>query len=295
MIKFFGRFVILKNLLFFLIETLFILGVVFLAISVRLAFDIGEIFSYKDLFLRAIPISVICQLCLYYNDLYVVNKDIIGKKLIWKLFQSLGTASVILSILYFIIPSVNVGRGIFFFTMVFIFFILFILRFLYFKAVDLGTFEKPVLIIGSDRLAKMVGEKLHTRKDLGYKVVGFIDDASEKLGKRVVNPRVIGNYHELVKIIQQENVKKVIVALPERRGKLPVNELLKCKMEGINVVDGISFYEEISGKISIKELKPSWMIFSDGFKKPQSLKIMKRIMDLGFSVIGLFFTVPLFF
>jgi sugar transferase (PEP-CTERM system associated) len=159
---------------------------------------------------------------------------------------------------------------------------------------DIGKFKESVLIVGSGRLAKNVGEILHTKRDLGYKIVGFIDNDPEKLGKKIVNPGVIGDYKKLTQIIEQWNIKKVIVALPDRRGNLPLNELLQCKVKGIKIIDGVSFYEQISGKISVEELKPSWLIFSGGFKKPRSLQILKRLFDITFSIIGLFLAFPIF-
>ena len=299
MINIFGRFVILKNLTFFLIENLFILGVVFLAIYVRFSFDVGfadsleTILWYENIFWKAFLISVVCQLCLYYNDLYVMDSEVRGKALIIQLLQSLGAATIILSFIYYIFPVATIGRGIFFFTMLFLFLLFFVLRILYFKAVDMGPFNEKVLIVGSGRLAKNVGEILVSRKELGFKVVGFIDDDPEKLGVRIVNPRVIGGYQSIPSIIHKKKIRRVIVALPDRRGKLPVNELLECKLQGTTVVDGVSFYEQISGKINVEELRPSWMIFSEGFKKPRSLQVAKRFLDIVLSVIGLVVTFPL--
>ena len=298
MMNIFGRFVIFKNLFFFLIENLFILGVVFLAMSIRFSFDVGfgesieRILLYENKYLKAFLISVVCQICLYYNDLYVMDPEVRGKTLFFRLFQSLWIATLILSVFYYLYPKAALGRGIFFFTMLFLFLLFLVLRVLYFKAVEMGPFNEKVLIVGSGRLARNVGEMLVSRKELGFKVVGFIDDDPGKLGKRIVNPRVIGGYQSIPSIIHKKKVRRVIVALPDRRGKLPVNELLDCKLQGTKVVDGISFYEQISGKINVEELRPSWMIFSEGFKKPRSLQVTKRFLDVVLSVIGLVVTLP---
>jgi sugar transferase (PEP-CTERM system associated) len=293
MINIFGRFVILKHLLFFLTENLFILGVVLLGVSVRFSFDADLIGSYENLFWRAFLISVVCQLCLYYNDLYVMEVEVRGRVLLLRLVQSLGVAWVILSVIYYIYPSVAIGRGIFLITIVLLFLLFLILRLLYLKALDLGTFNERVLIVGSGRLAKDVGEKLLARRDLGYQVVGFIDDDPAKLGQSIVNPQVIGDYQSIPRLIKQERVSQVVVALPDRRGKLPINELLDCKLQGTRVVDGVSFYEQITGKIIVEELKPSWLIFSEGFRKPRHLQIMKRLLDILLSATGLLVASPL--
>jgi sugar transferase (PEP-CTERM system associated) len=223
-----------------------------------------------------------------------LDEEIKGRKLILRLMQSLGVGCVILVVIYYIFPSAEIGRVSLFVSANFLFLIFFTLRVLYFKFMDIGKFKESVLIVGSGRLAKNVGEILHTKRDLGYKIVGFIDNDPEKLGKKIVNPGVIGDYKKLTQIIEQWNIKKVIVALPDRRGNLPLNELLQCKVKGIKIIDGVSFYEQISGKISVEELKPSWLIFSGGFKKPRSLQILKRLFDITFSIIGLFLAFPIF-
>ena len=82
------------------------------------------------------------------------------------------------------------------------------------------------------------------------------------------------------------------MALNERRGILPVANILKCKLEGIKVVDGTAFLERISGKISVEDLRPSWMIFSEGFHRGILLKGLKSFCDISFSLIGLLLSWP---
>jgi sugar transferase (PEP-CTERM system associated) len=91
----------------------------------------------------------------------------------------------------------------------------------------------------------------------------------------------------------KQSVRKIVVALEENRGKLPLRELLRCKMEGLSVVDGVSFYESLTGNILVEDLKPSWLIFSEGFKKPPVRMFSKRIFGIIISFCGIIATLPI--
>jgi sugar transferase (PEP-CTERM system associated) len=109
-----------------------------------------------------------------------------------------------------------------------------------------------------------------------------------------LNPGIIGDYRGLSKLSDKEDIDHIIVAMPERRGVLPVDELLKCKMAGIDVEDGVSFFERMTGKVDLDELKPSWLIFSDGFKINKITKTVKRTADIIFSSLGILLSIPFF-
>jgi sugar transferase (PEP-CTERM system associated) len=93
--------------------------------------------------------------------------------------------------------------------------------------------------------------------------------------------------------VQDENITLIIVAMDERRGAFPVDELLKCKVSGIDVQDGVNFYETITGKLIVERINPSWLIFSDGFKASFTRRIVKRALDLSCAVCGLIMLLPL--
>jgi sugar transferase (PEP-CTERM system associated) len=84
------------------------------------------------------------------------------------------------------------------------------------------------------------------------------------------------------------------VALDEKRGVFPFNELLACKMKGVNIIDGQSFYERITGKLLVEKMPPSWLIFSDGFVKSRFTRATKRVLGLSLSAFLLFVLFPLF-
>src|SRR4029078_4853078 len=104
---------------------------------------------------------------------------------------------------------------------------------------------------------------------------------------------VIGTYAELQDIVTKHDVKLVLVAYPDRRGTLPVEQLLEVKFGGVEVEEGVSFYERTTGKIFVRELKPSQLIFAEGFTARSTTRRLKRIMDVAIAAIGIVLAAPL--
>ncbi len=109
-----------------------------------------------------------------------------------------------------------------------------------------------------------------------------------------MQPRVIGDYTVLPELLRSNKVDRIIVALPDRRKKLPIGILLQSKLNGIKIEEGQDFYERLTGKIALDHLKPSWLIFSDGFRISKTNRFVKRIADIVFSCVGLILTSPFF-
>jgi sugar transferase (PEP-CTERM system associated) len=107
-----------------------------------------------------------------------------------------------------------------------------------------------------------------------------------------MNTKVIGSYEQLAELIAQERIDQIVVTLPDRRGKLPLETLLACKMRGIEVTEGTTFYERVSGKILLEDLRPSWVIFSSGFTASPLVRLLKRLEDLCLASLGLLLTLP---
>jgi sugar transferase (PEP-CTERM system associated) len=134
-----------------------------------------------------------------------------------------------------------------------------------------------------------VSELIPAQHAFGYHVVGFVDDAAAS------NQAVplIGGPTELTDLIRRHNVDRVIVSLSDRRGRMPIRELLQAKMSGVRVEDAATTYERLTGKILIDEIKPSWLIFSDGFRASRTTRALKRVVDLLLAAVGLALASPL--
>ena len=131
--------------------------------------------------------------------------------------------------------------------------------------------------MGTGQAAVTLARELFERRhELGVEIVGFIDPDPDKVGSPVLNPGVVGTIEDIPSIARARAVDRVVVSLADARGKLPMDKLLEMKLEGMNFDHLASVYEEYTGKIAVENLRPSWLIFSSGFRKGQWHKALKR-------------------
>ena len=134
MIKIFNRYFSIKDILFFIIESILIFSSIILATYIRFGSLKANIFwlpNYSVLIFKAIFITAVCQLSLYYNDLYDTKIIKTKQETIIRSLQALGVAAVILSIAYYAIPNLIIGRGIFLISIIFLTLIIILWRLFY--------------------------------------------------------------------------------------------------------------------------------------------------------------------
>jgi sugar transferase (PEP-CTERM system associated) len=241
--------------------------------------------------LKGLLIAGVCQLCLYYGDLY--NSRVGGdrRELYVRTLRSLGATSLVLAALYFWLPALIIGRGVFMIaaTLVIVSVVTWRVSFLWF-AKQMGPRER-LLLVGTSPAALSLARELERRHDLGVEVVGFVD--TDPVRHSSPNPRVVGNIEDIPAIVSKRSVDRVVVNLSDARGQLPMDMLLNMKLKGVTFDHLASVYEEYTGKIAVENLRPSWLIFSDGFRKPKSLVAMKRAVDIFAAAVGMVLAAPL--
>jgi sugar transferase (PEP-CTERM system associated) len=121
---------------------------------------------------------------------------------------------------------------------------------------------------------------------------GLARELEKELSEKESKPVIIGDYAAISSICEEGNVDRIIVALDERRGRFPIEQLLLCRLKGIRVDDGMAFTEDLAGKLSVENLRPSSLIFSNGFKRSAISKKAKRYLDVFASAFGLALSLP---
>jgi sugar transferase (PEP-CTERM system associated) len=243
---------------------------------------------------RASLIALILQICLHYCDLYDFRTLRDRRDLVVGLVQALGAASMVLAILYYLVPQLIIGRGVFAVAATLI--ILFVAgwRFAFdWLSVRLKPTER-LLIVGTSNAAVVLARELFERRqELGVELVGFVDPDPERVGMSLINPGVVGTVLEIPEIVKAKRVDRVVVSLADARGKLPMDALLHMKLNnGVRFDHLASVYEQYTGKIAVENLRPSWMIFSQGFRQSRRLSAAKRTVDVLASVVGLTLASP---
>ena len=283
----FNRYVSTRGLTVFAAELLLISGSVTLAAAVQDAPDLASSVWKVGL------VTIVCQLCLYYNDFYDLTLVQSNRELIVRLLQAVGAASILLAALYFAIPALMIGDGIFV-SALFVFVVGILAWRVTFNSLTRSLqLEERILVVGTGESAKTVSRQILDQKDFGYRIIGFIDDDPRRIGERIVNPGVIGTPADIPRLIAEQQVDRIIVGLEDRRGRFPIEQLLHAKMAGVRVEDATTTYERVTGKILIDDLRPSWLIFSDGFYVSRLTRWLKRAIDLGLSVVLAVLSAPL--
>ena len=250
-------------------------------------------FSTGGILARFALVVLASQLALYYNDLY--NSPLVSRhsEIFVQLLQALGIACLVLGIFYYLSPEFSLGRGIAALAAPTILILTVGWRFWLNRSGFLHNGANRVLIVGTGSAGISLTREIISRPELNLKVVGFLDESGENIGKSLVNPGIIGAVSDIETITADRSIDRVVLSLAERRGCTPVRQLLHLKFAGIGVEDAHSLYEKITGRILLEHLSPSWLILSDGFRKSAFMLAIKRALDVLISLIALVLTLPL--
>ena len=285
------RHLTLRSLTLVGFETLLIVVAIAVAAFVRLG--TGDVLLTNLGTAQIVVVAVVTQGCLYYGDLYNLRVVADRRELFINLFQALGTASLILAALYYLFPMLVIGRGVFMIAASIVIVVAAGWRYLFvWTAGRVGPRER-LLILGTSPAAVELARELYDRRyDLGVDIVGFVDPDPRQVGAPVLNPGVIGVVEDIPAIVRRHQVDRVVVSLADARGKLPMQKLLEMKLEGVAFDHLPSVYEEYTGKIAVENLRPSWIIFSGGFRTSTAGAICKRAVDVVLASLVLIATLP---
>ncbi|HKC10484.1 MAG TPA: TIGR03013 family XrtA/PEP-CTERM system glycosyltransferase, partial [Vicinamibacteria bacterium] len=230
------------------------------------------------------------QLSLYYSELYDDRALRSRTQFFLRLAQSYLSAALILALVFYLFPGARIGPGTLLLCLPISALTIFAWHSVHRWAVGQEGLIDNVLILGTGPTAQLITMEMLRRTPLGYHVVGFLGEHESELGRSIVNPSVIGTTADLLPLVESLAVSLIVIALEDRRGRLPVNDLLKCRLAGVKVEDAPDFFERLTGKILVDDLRPSWLVFSSGFSKPRLLRNSKRVVEfVGASLLALAF------
>ncbi|HSL21384.1 MAG TPA: TIGR03013 family XrtA/PEP-CTERM system glycosyltransferase [Vicinamibacterales bacterium] len=276
----FDRYVSPRSLTVFAAELFLIFGSVSVAAGIQDGLAPGAATLWK-----IAVVTLLCQLCLYYNDFYDLTVVHTSRELVVRLFQAVGAASILLAALYFVAPGLTLGTSTFIPALVVFLVAILGWRLLFNRVATMRGLEERVLIVGTGQSARTVARQILAQRDFGYRVVGFIDEDPSRVGERVVNPGIVGTPLDIPRLVARERIDRIVVGLSDRRGKLPVDELLRAKLAGVRVEDVTSIYERLTGKILVEDVRPSWLIFGEGFRVSRWTRLVKRTLDLTMALV----------
>jgi sugar transferase (PEP-CTERM system associated) len=243
--------------------------------------------------LRAILIVGVCQLCLHYADLYDLPRIQNLRAFLVRLLLAVGATTLILVLLYSWFPGWMVGPWVILITGVLVISLVPSWRLLFAWLAARVAPRERLLIVGTNPAALGLARELNDRRhELGVEIVGFADSNVERIGRTVLG-RVVAGVEDIPAMIRDVGADRIVVSLPDVRGKLPMDRLLDIRLQANVTFDYLaSVYEEYTGKIAIETLRPSWFVFSSAFRKTRLLLQGKRALDVGLAIVGLVVTAP---
>lgn len=245
-------------------------------------------------FLKSALATTFCLAAFYLFDLYdfIVMHD--RRELVLRLVQALGLAWIALALAFYGFPQLMLGRGISLIALPLALGLMVGWRVSIHWLLGHPDFGEKILIVGSGPLAVEVAREMLDRPDAGYRIAGFVGSDPELLGKSLINPKVIGLTSELEDVVARENIDRIVVAMGERRGQLPTNELLQLSLTGkVNIEEGASFYERVTGRVSLNMIRPSWLIFSSRGRQARIAGIARNVVHRLVALIGGLMSLPL--
>lgn len=237
-------------------------------------------------YLKILGLTAIVLLFSHWLDLY--DTSVLGAKWdqIFRILLVLGFVALGLSVVGFLFPQFLPGNGSLLAGIVILTFTLFLWRIAYAWIVQQPYFRQRVYVLGTGERAQRLLNGLRQRTGLGIDVVGWTGNIEGELTRDSVASH-------LMSVVRERGVHRVIVAMPDRRGTLPVEELLALRLSQIKVEEATSWLEKITGRIEVEQLYPSWLIFADGFRFSAFNRMLRRAANLVAAFIGLIFTLPI--
>ncbi len=253
-------------------------------------------FSSLDILLSGSIIRVFFYLSVvvfstYLFELYDRQKFTSRKFLVYRIGSEATSSFLILSVIFYLFPSFQFGRGLLIIALTLFCCSQLAFRLLIRKYSHSAQFATRVLIVGAGELAEMVAQIVPEDQNV-HSYVRFVTCTQRK---PVVDPElIVGHINSIDDLIHDYRPQKLVVALNERRGNLPLQEFMRSKLRGVEIIEATTYFEQEKGCLLVENMQPSAFIYTQGFRMTPFMRAYKRIYDIIFSTVGLIIAAPLF-
>jgi sugar transferase (PEP-CTERM system associated) len=253
--------------------------------------------------LTCLTIAVLCQASMSYCDLYdwktAQNRAELGNRLL----HACGYALVMLALLVMAAPSLFLFPGLYdvdaetwklIVLLAVAFGCVYVFRQGFHWFFYKWRFGERVIVLGSSVEALQLARMIADSPMAGFEVLGIVTEPGQPAPEsRPDDPPVIGTLDSLRDLCREEGINRVVVALRERRGKVPVDRLLACRMDGVQIEEREAMYERLTGKLAVESMRPSYLIYGRGFARDPLTMVLKRVLDILASLVGLVLSLPI--
>ena len=247
-------------------------------------------YTELDIELASIIFSIVMTLSCSGLGLYRRTLNWEDYNLVARTSVSFGIAIFAVITIYYLLPEFHVARSVLTYAIVFSFIGMMVTRFLFYKIVNHELLKRRVLVVGSGKQACKLLSINEAFINKGFTIVGFIALPDET--SFVDESQIIFSDKSMSSIAEQIKADEIVIAVDDKRGMMPMDELLDCKMSGVMIMDLMGFYEREQGIISLDNVHPSWLVYCDGFAQGDLRAVEKRLLDICASLMLLSVTWP---
>lgn len=244
-----------------------------------------------ELWPRALVVSVVVLVCLIAVGLYHFHQRTYFHEVLVRVLVAVVAATLLLAAIFYLVPAVRIPFRMAALSAVGSLVILLLLRYIFVRSVDENIFRRRTLIFGAGERASAIAELRRRADRRGFRVVGQVAAPGDSQ-RLAPDEHLVSADNGLARLAIERNAEEIVIAMDERRGNLPVRELLDCKLRGINVIDLVDFLEREAGIIRIDLVKPGWLIFSPGFQATKFRRWLKRLLDVVAALVVLAIAAP---
>ncbi|MDH3443092.1 MAG: sugar transferase [Deltaproteobacteria bacterium] len=245
---------------------------------------------------NALMVVVSVIVSFYYADLYEIDQVLSQRELALRFANGFGVACLIIAALSYPIPQPGL-KNIYAIQVGLMGLGLFGWRLVFSKILKVRKIRGTIAIIGMQKVGRLVAEELFRKEYLGLKVAYFVGPGAGEVTLSYGNPRrmtiPVVSPESTLSLVKREGISRILIAGPERGQRFPAHDLVTLRLSGIPVEDCHTFYERLMSKISISDLRPSWILLSNGFRRSAWNMFTKRVVDIIGSSLGLLFAAPI--
>ncbi len=291
MVRVFRHYIPTSFLLLGLVEATVLIAAVFGGMYIRFGGDLDEAAKYFPMFSVGVTFALVTIGTMTAMGLYErhLREGVWG--LLLRIAGGMLLSFFVMSMVFYLFPTLSLWRGAFGLSWLLGLLGIVAVRLAFASLVDRELLKKRILVLGTGNKAAMIDQLLRRKSDRqGFTIVGYVHFPRER---EVVRNNTIAHDSPFLELVQRNQVDEIVVALDDRRKSFPMEEIVDCRMAGVEVIDLMTFFERQAGKLPLSLLQPGWLVYSDGFQNSSFRIYVKRLFDLAISLLALFFTWPI--
>lgn len=281
----FNHYIHIKFVILGAVHFAVLVGSVLLAVELRYLVRTDEIATdYPNILLRAAVFAVVIMICMSAMGLYRPQRQSRHVPVLVRVAAAMVLGTVGAGLAFYALPGLYLGRGIVSLALILSLLAISGVQLLFYVAVDQRSAPWRVLFYGAGANSVETLSYMRRRSDHSlFYLVGCIPANGET--PQVDEHLLCQASGSLEDFAREHRINEIVVTMDDRRQEFPADDLIDCRISGVMVSDTLSFYERMTGKVKTELLQPSWIIFSDGFRRGFVDEMFKRLMDLALSFV----------